>query len=133
MSSYLLKAYLNTSRQIDILNATHDVKRALRESQAKDGLVTVFVPGSTASVAILENDPTIHEELKKLIASFVVDKTENRPERKSGSGRIEAHLRASFFSTSVTIPVQEGRLLLGPWQEVLIFDFDDKPARREFF
>lgn len=127
----LLNVYLNTTKGIDILNVTVDVKRGLRESQVVNGLVTVMVPGSTAGVVILENDRAVQEEYKKLIASFVGDPTGERPARRSGSGHNEAHLRAAFLPRSVTIPVKDGKLLLGPWQEVLVFDFDDKVGRLE--
>lgn len=129
---YLHRAYLNTTKEVDILDVTHDVKRAFRESQIINGLVTIFVPGTTASLAVLENDPLIREELKKLIFSFVVvDEKKQRPLRKSGTGSLEAHLRTAFLSTSVSIPVVDNKLLLGPWQEVIAFDFDDKIGRRE--
>ena len=128
---YLLNAYLNATKGIDILNTTVDVKRAVRESRVLNGLVTVMLPGSTAGVAVLENDAAIQGELKKLIASLVPDPQGPRPSRKSGSGHAEAHLRAGFLARSVSIPVKDGKLLLGPWQEVLVFDFDDKVGRRE--
>lgn len=135
---YLLKAYLNTTQEIDILDATHDVKRGVRESQILHGLVTVFLPGSAGGIIIMENDPSIRDAIKKMVQSFVprgVDKVDKkvktRPMRKSGSGFDEAHLQAALFSNSVTIPLKDGRLLLGPWQEVIVFDFDDKIGRRE--
>lgn len=131
MPIHVLNAYLNTSKDVDILNVTHDVKRALREANIQNGLITVYVPGTTAGVVILENDPAVHEDLKKLVTSFVPDSGGIRPQRKSGSGRVEAHLRAAFLTSSVSIPVKDGRLLLGPWQEVVVIDFDDKVGRRE--
>lgn len=131
MPIHVLNAYLNTSKEIDILNATHDVKRALRESNIQNGLITVYVPGTTAGVVILENDPAVHEDLKKLVTSFVPDSGGTRPKRKSGSGRAESHLRAAFLSSSVSIPVKDGRLLMGAWQEVIVIDFDDKVGRCE--
>ncbi|MBI4411181.1 MAG: YjbQ family protein [Deltaproteobacteria bacterium] len=128
---YVLNAYLNATKGTDILNATVDVKRALRESQVVNGMVTVFLPGGTAGVVILENDAAIQKEYRELIASFVSDPKAPRPARRSGSGHNEGHLRAAFLSRSVAIPVKDGKLLLGPWQEVLVFDFDDKVGRRE--
>ena len=128
---YLLNTYFNTTVQIDIFNATHDVKRALRESKVENGLLTVFIPGATAGLAILENDPSIHLELKKLLESIIPSSKTPRPSRKSGTGSNETHLRASFLSKSIVIPIKDGKLFLGPWQEVIAYDFDDKVARRE--
>lgn len=131
MPVYVLTSYLNSTGGIDILRATHDVKRALRESQFLNGVITVFLPGGASGVAILENDPKIWEGLKDLAVSFIPDSGETRPVRQSGTGRVEGHLRGALLSQSVQIPVKEGRLLLGAWQEVVVFDFDDKQGRRE--
>lgn len=131
MKVHVHNAYLNATQGIDALNATHDVKRALRESQIQDGLMTVSVPSSTAAVVILENDPSIHEEFKKVITSFIAEPQGSRPSRKSGTGHIESHLKAALLPNSVSIPIKEGRLLMGHWQEVIVFDFDNKMGRRE--
>lgn len=135
MTVHVLKAYFNSTKAIDVFNATHDVKRGLRESQVLHGLLTVFSPGSSAGIALLENDPKVHGELKDLISSFVMGSEGAspgaRPVRKSGSGSSEAHLRGALLSQSVSIPIKDGKLLMGDWQEVIVFDFDDKIGRRE--
>lgn len=132
MSIYKLKAYFNTTRKIDIHNLTHDVKRALRDSGAQDGLMTIFIPGGTAGVTILENDSQLKENLKDLIEEFVPDgENESQVKRRSGSGSNKAHLRAQILNTSLTIPIEQGNLLMSPWQEVIVYDFDDQSSRRE--
>lgn len=129
---FLRNYYVNTTVKTDVLLVTHDVKRAVRESGVPSGLVTVFIPGATAGVAILENDPKIHEEYKKWVEAQVPADSGPRPSRRSGSGRNDAHLRASLVGLSVSIPLMDGKLMLGAWQEVVLFDFDDnKVCRRE--
>src|SRR3989338_6575044 len=131
MPVHVLTSYFNSTGGIDVQSATHDVKRALRESQVLNGVITVFLPGASGGVAILENYPKIWEALKELAVSFVPDSGETRPVRRSGTGKGEGHLRGALLQQSVQIPAKEGRFLLGAWQEVVVFDFDDKPARRE--
>jgi len=129
---YLHKAYLNTTTEVDILDATHDVKRAFRDSLVLNGLLTVYLPGTVAGVVILENDPSLRKKFKEFILSLVPSSLDGaRPVRKSGTGRDAGHLQASLLHTSLSIPIKEGRLFLGPWQEVIVFDFDDKIGRRE--
>ncbi|MDL1872168.1 YjbQ family protein [Deltaproteobacteria bacterium PRO3] len=129
---FLRNYYVNTTVKTDVLLITHDVKRAVRESGVPSGLVTVLIPGATAGVAILENDPKIHEELKKWVETQIPAETGPRPNRRSGSGRNDAHLRAALIGLSLSIPLQDGKLMLGAWQEVVLFDFDDnKVGRRE--
>lgn len=130
---HLLKTYFNTTAKVDFFNATHDVKRALRESKVQNGVVTILVPGATAAILLLENDPTIHENVRDLVVSFVPKEGVTRPERRSGSGRLSSHLQAALLPKSISILVQEARLMIDAWQEVIVFDFDDKVARREVF
>ncbi len=127
------KGYINTTAQIDAVVVSHDVKRAVSEANLPQGLVTVFVPAGSAGVAILENDPKIQEEYKKWVELQVPATAEKRPDRRSGTGRTFAHLRAKLVGVSVHVPLAEGKLQMSPWQEIVLFDFDDKVGRREFF
>lgn len=132
MGTYKMSAYFNSTRNIDIHNLTHDVKRALRDSGVNDGLMTIFIAGGTAGVCLLENDSALQEEFKELVSEFVPEEGEKaRVKRRSGSGGNIAHLRSQFLSPSLSIPIESGRLFLGPWQDVVVYDFDDQSSRRE--
>ncbi len=129
---FLRNYYVNTTQKTDVLVISHDVKRAVRESGIPSGVVTVLVPGATAGVAILENDPKIYEEYKTWVEAQFPTSSGPRPNRRSGSGRNEAHLRANLIGLSISLPLQDGKLMIGAWQEVVLFDFDDsKIGRRE--
>ncbi len=128
---FLRNYYVNSTAKTDLLVITHDVKRAVRESGISSGVVTVLIPGATAGIAILEGDPKIYEEYKEWVEKQVPAQGGARPYRKSGTGRNEAHLRAALVGLTLGIPLQEGKLMLGPWQEVVLLDFDDKIGRRE--
>lgn len=129
---HLLSAYYPTTAHVDILNATSDVKRALRESQIINGILTVLIPGNTACVILLENDRSIHEAFRELLLSFVMPSDEDaRPSRKSGTGKLSSHLLAGLIPKSLSIPIKDGKLIMGAWQEVVVYDFDDKIGRRE--
>lgn len=128
---FLRNYYVNSTAKTDIHLITHDVKRAVRESEIPNGILTVLIPGATAGVAILENEPKIYEEYKNWVEAQIPASGGARPVRRSGSGRNEAHLRAALVGVSLVVPVLEGKLALGAWQEVILFDFDDKIGRRE--
>lgn len=127
------KAYVNVTSAIDSLLITQDVKRVANEANLSLGIIQVFVPNATSGLALLENDPKIFEDYKKWIETQIPANNEKRPERRSGSGRNFAHLRAQFLAPSLSIPFAESKLQLGSWQEVVLFDFDDKISRREYF
>ncbi len=127
------KAYVNVTSQIDISVISHDIKRVVTEANLPAGMVQILIPSGTSAVAMLENDPKIYEDYKKWIENQIPATSEKRPDRRSGSGRNYAHLRAQLVGHSLQLPVFEGKLQISPWQEILFFDFDDKPGRREYF
>jgi len=130
---FLRNYYVNTTQKTDVLVVTHDVKRAVREANVPSGVVHILIPGATAGIAILEGDPKIYEEYKNWVEAQIPSSGGARPVRRSGSGRNDAHIRAALVGTSLSIPLQDGKLMLGAWQEVVLFDFDDsKVGRREF-
>ena len=128
---FLRNYYVNSTAKTDIHLITHDVKRALRESGVQNGTVVVLIPGGSAGVTLLEEDPKIHEALKEWLEAQFPTTEGARPSRRSGSGRNSAHLRAALVGVQLCIPVQNGKLMSGLWQEVVLFDFDDKMGRRE--
>lgn len=129
--SFLRNYYVNSTAKTDIHLITHDVKRALREAGAQEGTVIILIPGGGAGVTLMEEDPKIHEAYRDWIEAQIPQTEGARPNRRSGSGRVSAHLRAALVGLQLAIPVQDGRLMSGNWQEVVLFDFDDKVGRRE--
>lgn len=128
---FLRNYYVNSTGKVDTHLITHEVKRAIREAGIANGTLTVLIPGATAGVTLLEGDSKIHEEYRKWVESQIPESEGTRPNRRSGTGRISSHLRAALVGLSLVLPVQEGRLMVGPWQEVVLYDFEDKPTRRE--
>lgn len=129
---FLHKAYFNSTREVNTFNLTLDVARALRESKVVDGIITVMLPSGGAGVVILENDPAIRTAFLETLDGFVPPlDSEVRPQRRSGTGGSRVHVLGALVGNSVSIPVKEGRLLMESWQEVIVFDFDDKVGRRE--
>ena len=128
---FLRNYYVNSTAKTDIHLITHDVKRAIRESEIQNGALTVLIPGATAGVTLLEEDPKIHEAYKEWVENQVPDTEGGRPNRRSGTGKTSAHLRAALVGLSLTLPVQDGKLMTGSWQEVVLYDFEDKVGRRE--
>lgn len=128
---FLRNYYVNSSAKVDIHLITHDVKRAIRESEIANGMLLVLVTGATAGVKLMEEDPKLHEAYRDWVLAQIPDSEGVRPNRRSGSGRESAHLRAALVGSLVCLPVQDGRLMAGSWQEVVLFDFDDKIGRLE--
>jgi len=107
-------------------NITGKVEDILRKSKIKNGICNVFSVGSTSSVIINEDDPMLLEDLKKVLEKI-------SPEEGIYQHAMNAysHIRSSIMENSQTIPVKNGKMLLGTWQEILLANFDTSERERE--
>ena len=119
---------LSTDRE-GFYNVTRQVRDAVGKSGIKDGICVVFNPHTTAGMTINENaDPDVVRDLL-----FALDKTfPDRPEFRHFEGNSAAHLKASTMGSSVTVIIENGRLVLGTWQGIYFTEFDG-PRSRKFF
>lgn len=115
-----------TRRQREFVPVTEEVARAVGQSGVAEGICTVFVPHTTAGVTLNENaDPDVVADLEAALARMVPAGPYRHAE-----GNSPAHLMASFFGASVTLPIRDGRLWLGTWQGVYLCEFDGPRRRR---
>jgi secondary thiamine-phosphate synthase enzyme len=111
---------------------TESVRAVLDESYLQTGLVTVFVAHTSASVLIQENaDPEVLRDLARFFARLVPDGDPLFRHVDEGPDDMPAHVRAALTSTSLGIPVVDGRLVLGTWQGIYLFEHRDAPHRRK--
>ena len=125
----LLREFSLTTERQGMINITNSARDTLRESGAASGVCIVYCPHTTAGITINENaDPDVVRDML-----FALEKTfPDRPEFRHAEGNSAAHLKASAMGASLTIPFQDGRLLLGMWQGVYFCEFDG-PRKRRFF
>jgi secondary thiamine-phosphate synthase enzyme len=125
---------LQTSGEGEIIDLSAGLEGALRSADVSDGVVTVFVTGSTAAITTMEYEPGGVEDLREALERLV---PRSRPEggdyahnRLNHDDNAHAHLRASLLGPSLSIPLVRGSLVLGTWQQVVLIDFDDRPRDR---
>jgi len=119
-----------TTAGTDVLDLTAEVREVLKQSGIKDGSATVFVPGSTAAVTAIEYESGVLNDLVKAIERLAPEGIGYDHDRRWGDGNGYAHVRAALLKPSLNIPVMEGRLMLGTWQQIVLLDFDNRPRRR---
>ena len=125
----MIKTYRLSTPREGFLAVTAQVQEALRDSGVESGLCVVYCPHTTAGVTINENaDPDVTRDLMLALDKTFPDRTEFR----HAEGNSAAHLKAVCVGSSVTIPVENGRLLLGMWQGVYFAEFD-VPRERRFY
>ncbi len=121
---------VKTSKRDQFVDITQDIARVVANSKVVQGVCFVCIPHTTAGITINENaDPDVVADLLYLLDSKVPWRDEHY---LHGEGNTAAHLKASLMGTSVAIPIEEGRLVLGTWQSVYFCEFDGPRMRRVF-
>ena len=120
-----------TSGHCDIVDITAKVQEQLGKEKLSRGLATLFVSGSTASLTTIEYEPGILKDLKELLEKLIPSDRKYHHDDRWGDDNGFSHLRASLLGPSLQIPIENGKLLLGTWQQIVLLDFDNRPRTRE--
>jgi len=115
------------SHTVDVTGKVQDV---LEESGLREGTCTVFAGGSTAGVTTIEFEPGLLKDLPVALDRIAPNGHAYFHDAAWGDGNGHAHVRSAIMGTSLSVPFQDGRLLLGTWQQIVIMDFDNRPRDR---
>lgn len=130
MSVFAEQLRLSTHGDGHTIDITAAVQRAVEEAGIEQGLVSVFVPGSTAAITTMEYEPGGVHDLRSALGRLVPAEGDYEHNRLNHDTNSHAHIRAAIVGPSETLPVRDGRLELGTWQQVVLIDFDDRPRQR---
>ncbi len=117
----------------DIRNITSEVEEVAAGSGIKDGLVNIFVIGSTASVTTMEYEPALVEDIRDQLEEFVASDKLTRHSKTWGDDNGFSHIRAAFMGPGITVPLSKGKMILGKWQQIVVIDHDNRPRSRKLF
>jgi secondary thiamine-phosphate synthase enzyme len=121
---------MDTPGNGEIVDLTEGVVSVVQTAAVQRGLVTVFATGSTVAVTTMEYEPGGVHDLQALLDRLIPASGEYEHNRHNHDTNAHAHLRAAVIGPSETIPLVDGRLALGTWQQVVLIDFDDRPRSR---
>ena len=114
-----------------MFDITKKVDSVVKKSGIKDGIVTVFVPGSTGGITTIEYESGLIADLPEMFEKLIPYKAGYEHDETWGDANGGSHLRASLLGPSLTIPFSGSEMTLGTWQQVCFIDFDTKPRDRE--
>jgi secondary thiamine-phosphate synthase enzyme len=128
MAGFLLDISVRTPEREVLVDITERVQTAVRQAHPElTGMVSVFVPHTTAGVTINEGaDPSVVRDITESLRRLVPRDAGYR----HGEGNSDAHIKASLMGSSVLVPVEQGRLRLGTWQSIYLAEFDGPRDRR---
>ena len=122
---------IQTRGNTQILDITTEIQSVLGEAGISQGTVTVFNVGSTAGITTLEYEPgLVNSDMEAAFEKLAPKNAHYEHEKTWHDDNGHAHVRASLLGPSLTVPIVDGTLILGTWQQIVLIDFDTRPRRR---
>lgn len=122
---------LNSKGENDIIDITNNIKRILLESQLKNGILTLFVVGSTAAITTIEYEQGLQRDFPSMLERIAPKGIEYEHDNTWHDGNGHAHVRASLIGPSLTIPFINGQTSLGIWQQIVFVEMDTRSRKRK--
>ena len=127
------KFTVHTKGNTDIIDITHDVKNIVYRHSLQNAVVYVYVAGSTVSITNIEFEPGLLVDLPEALERIAPVDKEYHHDEMWHDGNGYAHVRASIVGNSTMVPLLEGALHLGQWQQIVLVDFDNKARTRTVY
>ena len=122
---------IQTQGNNDIVNLSTEINAKLK-GIAGEGLLHLFIAGSTAGLTTLEFEPgLVKHDMPRIFQKLVPDSEKYEHEATWNDDNGHSHVRAALIGASVTVPISNGRLLTGEYQQVVLIDFDTRSRRRK--
>lgn len=121
---------ISTNKNGDMHDLTDAVNQIVKQSGIRIGMVNIFNVGSTASVGTIEFEPGLKRDLPEMLNRLIPPSRDYGHEQTWHDGNGHSHLQATWLGPSLTVPVRNGKLELGTWQQIFHLECDIKPRRR---
>jgi secondary thiamine-phosphate synthase enzyme len=123
--------HVKTKGEDDMTDITEDVTDEITSSQLKEGIVTIFVVGSTAAITTIEYEPGLRKDFPRMLARLAPSDIIYEHQKMWHDNNGHSHVRASLVGPSLTVPFRDGSLALGTWQQLVLVEMDTKGRDRE--
>jgi secondary thiamine-phosphate synthase enzyme len=121
---------LDTAGHADMHDLTRSVEEIVTASGVRTGVVNVFNVGSTGAVGMIEYEPGLQQDLPATLDRLIPPSRDYGHERAWHDGNGHSHLQATIQGPSLTVPIRDGKMVRGTWQQIFHLDCDVKPRRR---
>jgi secondary thiamine-phosphate synthase enzyme len=126
-----MKFSISTKGHYDFIDITDRVQSAVNKSGVKDGIAVVFVPGSTAAITTIEHESGVIEDIIAVFEKIAPEAGDYKHHQRWGDRNGAAHIKSALVGPEFFVPVENGQLQLGTWQQIVLIDFDEKPRNRD--
>lgn len=115
----------------DIVDLSDEIQKFLSETKIQDGTLIVFVPGSTAGITTLEYEPGLKKDIPAFLEKILPYRYNYEHHKTWHDDNGSAHIRAALIGPSESVPIIDGKLACGTWQQVVLIDFDTSARTRK--
>jgi secondary thiamine-phosphate synthase enzyme len=122
---------VSSNGENDMIDITHQIDEAMKATILQDGIVAIFVSGSTAAVTTIEYEPGLKKDFPKMLARIAPSGIEYEHDNTWHDGNGHSHVRASLIGPSLTVPFNNKGLTLGTWQQIVLLEMDTRPRERK--
>ena len=138
----MYKFTISTKGKNDIIDMTPQIDKFIKKSKIKEGICLISSPGSTCGITTIEYEPNLIEDFKEFLEKLAPsdkdyhhDKTwpaRLASQREAGGGEKngQSHILSALIKPFLIVPIDDGKLLLGQWQQIVFIDFDSRPRER---
>jgi secondary thiamine-phosphate synthase enzyme len=121
---------LGTEGFCDLVDITAMTQEKVQQVGLTQGIAVAFVPGSTGAVLTIEFEGGLVQDFRRLMEQLAPQNSRYEHDRRWGDGNGFSHIRATLMGASAVVPVVDGRLALGTWQQLVFVDFDNRRRQR---
>jgi len=122
---------LESKGENDIIDLTEQTTKVVVDSKLADGIVTVFVVGSTAAITTIEFERGLAKDFPEMLSRVAPKEFQYEHEKMWHDGNGHSHIRASLIGPSLTVPFKNGNLILGTWQQIVLVEMDTRNRERK--
>ena len=115
----------------DVIDMTSKVSEVVRNSKVKEGICLISCSGSTCGITTIEYESGLIEDLKRALERVAPMSDDYEHCKKWGDCNGYAHIRSALIKPFLAVPIENGKLVLGTWQQIVLIDFDNRPRERE--
>ena len=130
MSVYNGEIQIHSKRELDIIDITDQVQKEVKNSKIKNGIACLFVPGSTGTITTVEYEPGLMKDIPRSLEVIAPKKIHYDHHETWHDDNGRSHVRASILGPGISVPIQDGRIIHGTWQQIVFIELDTRSRDR---
>jgi secondary thiamine-phosphate synthase enzyme len=131
MSVYSDVININTKGESDIIDITKSIQKSVKNSNIREGIICIFVPGSTGTITTIEYEPGLKKDFPDALNRIAPKNIEYKHHETWHDDNGRSHVKASLMGPSLNLPITEGRVIHGTWQQLVFIELDTRPRDRK--